>query len=180
MKITTQIEKGLLVSPESGQKLSINPANQSLSTEDGAEQYPYLKREETIVPVLLLDAKWAEQYSNSSERMVREYSQERVKETLFARIQNRDYRNKASISWFNSLFGPLDNETSLVLSVGGGPSRRHPSFTNVNIAPFPMSMLLQTRIHCLIRAGLSMPFIVRQSWSIYRIPRGQPRNCTGS
>jgi SAM-dependent methyltransferase len=140
MNVDAQIERGLLVSPRSGKRLFWNIENPSLRTEDGAERFPCVSHGQANVPVLLLDPKWAEQYSGSSEQMAREYSPEQQKEDFSTRIRaylSKDYRNRTSVHWFNALFGSLDYDASLVLSVGGGPKREHANFTNVNIGPFP-------------------------------------------
>ena len=140
MKITRQIQSGLLVSPKTRKSLELSHDPISLRTADGGETYPVIGEGERIVPILLIDATWAEEYSKSSPQMTREYAPENRKGGAVDSVKeylSRDFRSKAAMSRFHEIFDPLDNEKSLVLSIGGGPKREHPSFTNLNIGPFP-------------------------------------------
>jgi SAM-dependent methyltransferase len=140
MRITTQIEKGLFIGPRTGKSLSLNRQTNRFQTEDGAETYQCLIRKEQIVPILLIDEKWAETYSMSSERMTREYAPENRQSSVIGKIKayvGKDFRSRVVTSSLNEIFDPLTNDDSLVLSIGGGPKREHPSFTNLNVGPFP-------------------------------------------
>jgi SAM-dependent methyltransferase len=72
--------------------------------------------------------------------MIREYQPEQLAQarTLLGNIKAflvRDYRTKASVDDFNSLFDN-QSEDALCLSIGGGPTRPHPALVNLNIGPF--------------------------------------------
>ena len=140
VKINGQIEKGLLVSPRTGKRLELSREGISLRTADGAETYPVLGAGEHIVPILLVDTRWAEEYAKSSSQMTREYAQKDRRGSLVNKLKeylSRDFRSKTAMSMLTDIFDPLNNEESLALSVGGGPKREHSSFTNLNIGPFP-------------------------------------------
>ena len=140
MKIKTQIKSGLLVSPRTGKRLELNREGISLRTADGTETYAVVGEGEQIVPILLVDGQWAEEYAKSSSQMTREYAQKNRRGGLVNRLKeylSRDFRSKTAMSMLKEIFDPLNNEESLALSVGGGPKREHPSFTNLNIGPFP-------------------------------------------
>lgn len=94
------------------------------------------------VPILLLDAAKAEEYSRESDVMTRQYSRAAVQKkssSLIERMKavlSRDYRTKASLDAFDRVVtsAPAD---SLCLSIGGGPDRPDPKLVNLNIGPFP-------------------------------------------
>ena len=72
--------------------------------------------------------------------MSREYAPENRRDSAINKLKayvSRDFRSRAATSILKEIFDPLNNEESLALSVGGGPKREHPSFTNLNIGPFP-------------------------------------------
>lgn len=140
MRISTQIERGLFISPRTGKSLSLDRQTNRFQTEDGTETYRCLIHEGRTVPILLIDEKWAETYSSSSEHMTKEYAPENRQPGVVGKIKayvSKDFRSRIVMSLVNEIFDPLTNEDSLVLSIGGGPKREHPSFTNVNIGPFP-------------------------------------------
>ena len=66
MNIRKQIELGLLVCPKTKQRLSISHDNQWLENVDKTEHYSLLNG---AIPILLIDAKWAEKYANDSKVM---------------------------------------------------------------------------------------------------------------
>lgn len=136
--IEQQIEQGKLISPRTGFPLVLDREGKCLLTPDGGERYRIL---ENGVPLLILDENLAADYVNSSESMVREYRPESLsrQETLPARLKTflvRDYRTRASVDDFAAIFADQP-ESTLCLSIGGGPSRPHPSLLNLNIGPFP-------------------------------------------
>jgi SAM-dependent methyltransferase len=140
VKIIAQIEKGLLVSPRTGKKLALNREGTSLCTADGTETYPMIGEGEQVVPILLFDARWAEEYSKSSRQMTKEYAPENRRDSVVMRLKehvSKDFRSRVVIASFSETFDPLSIDEALVLSVGGGPKRVHPAFTNLNIGPFP-------------------------------------------
>ena len=136
MDIFRQIETGALVCPRIRQPLRWE-GNKSLVSQDGQHRYRMVKG---TVPVLLEDEDWAAQYAASSEQMSSEYTPRlshrlALKARLRAALA-REYRLPAAETAFRRLFdGQVDD--ALCLSVGGGPTRPHPSLTNLNIAPFP-------------------------------------------
>ncbi len=104
VKINGQIEKGLLVSPRTGKRLELSREGISLRTADGTETYPVLGAGEQIVPILLVDARWAEEYSKSSPQMTREYAQENRRDSVVNKLKaylSRDFRSKTAMSILN-------------------------------------------------------------------------------
>ncbi len=111
---------------------------------EGGESFPVIRNGDTVVPVLLLDPVWADRYAKSSERMSGEYGCEKrrfgsweIARHRFGTFLRKDYRNRKTYTYFSNMFDSLDTGQSLVLSIGGGPARQHPVFTNLNIGPFP-------------------------------------------
>ncbi len=148
MDIKKQIELGLLVCPKTKLRLSISDDNQWLENADKTARYKYL---DGIIPVLLIDPRWAEEYANDSEKMIKEYYINSKKgKSLLRRIKSKvtqDYRTESSKKGFRGLFYDLPSD-ALCLSVGGGPTRAHPRLTNVNIGPFP-NVDIVADAHCL-------------------------------
>src|ERR1700760_4611369 len=146
MNVSKQIELGFLVCPKTRQKLVITEDGEYLENTTRTERY---RLANGATPILLADERWADKYVNSSEQMNREYSlQER--DSLRTRMRHkliRDYRTKASREAFLSLFDGLP-DSSLCISVGGGPTREHGKLTNVNIGPFP-NVDVVADAHCL-------------------------------
>lgn len=133
--VRRQIETGLLVCPTSKQPLIIDDLNRLLKTVDGKTCYQFL---DGRIPVLLADPELAATYTESAKTMLEEYQPQKVAERggLYARMRTRDYRTKASIAAFNSVFSTLSDD-ALCLSIGGGPLRQDRRFVNLNIGPFP-------------------------------------------
>jgi SAM-dependent methyltransferase len=143
VNILRQIERGSIVSPRTLERLCFSADGRFLATE-GGESFPVIRNGDTVIPVLLLDPVWADRYVKSSEKMSREYSCETGRFGLreaarrrFGTFLRKDYRNRKIHLHFSRMFDPLDTGQSLVLSIGGGPARQHPVFTNLNIGPFP-------------------------------------------
>lgn len=138
MNITTQIERGILVCPQTRQQLRMSDDRQWLATTDNAKRYRLLHGK---IPVLLADPKWAGEYASSSTRMNEAYSTDGIarRNSLFHRLRRRltsDYRTESSKQALIGLFHGLPGD-ALCISVGGGPSRADPRLVNLNIAPFP-------------------------------------------
>jgi SAM-dependent methyltransferase len=156
MNVSQQIAAGILVSPRTRQKLHINAEGNWLENSDKTERYRFAAEN---VPILLLDDKWAEEYVGSSQNIAKEYSAEAMS-SLTARIRRtliRDYRTEASEKAFNSLTHNLTDST-VSISVGGGPQRVHEKLTNVNIGPFP-NVDVVADAHCLPYADNSVDSI---------------------
>jgi len=135
MDVALQIKSGALVCPKSKARLYLEGA--CLRSESG-ESYPM---HDARTPILVIDPEWADQYSRDSALMNGEYDSKAVatKPSLFKRIKSSPalaYRSESSRKAFDKVFGMLD-EGALCVSVGGGPLRVHPLFTNLNIGPFP-------------------------------------------
>jgi len=159
MEILKQIEKGLLVSPNTKQRLFISKDFHYLQDAEKTEQYQLLNGS---VPILLTDEKWAIEYASDSARMSSEYTLDALKsnESLAKRIKsklNQDYRTETSKKAFLQLFQGLEDD-ALCLSVGGGPVRFHSMLTNVNIGPFP-NVDIVADAHCLPYADESVDVI---------------------
>lgn len=138
INIIEQIRTGQLVCPKTKQRLSPSSDNSRLENAEGTLRYAFLRSE---VPILLMDPKWAEEYSAGSTKMNEEYDINAVnkKITIFARIRSvltQDYRTEQSKKAFLGIFEGLSDH-ALCLSIGGGPVRNHPKLTNLNIGPFP-------------------------------------------
>ena len=107
VKINRQIEKGLLVSPRTGKRLELSLEGISLRTADGTETYPVLGEGEHIVPILLVDTRWAEEYAKSSSQMTREYAQKNRRGSLVNKLKeylSRDFRSKTAMSMLNQIY----------------------------------------------------------------------------
>ena len=136
--IERQVEQGKLISPITGSSLVLDRDGGHLCTVDGGERYRILHGK---IPLLVVDEGLTERYVNSSPTMVDKYQPETLsgQETVLGRLKAstfRDCRTKESVDGFNALFTGLA-ESALCLSIGGGPTRPHPSLVNVNIGPFP-------------------------------------------
>jgi len=138
------LEKGALVCPATKQALAFDPDAQRLVTADGARSYALV---DSGVPILLEDPKGFDRDLSSSS-MTKTYgrmeaapsggSRRNLRERLRHKLDvsmAKDYRAEASIAAFDT---PLEGlvEDAIVLSVGGGPMRFRPCFTNLNMAPF--------------------------------------------
>ncbi len=138
LNVDAQIERGMLVCPETGQRLYPDAERRTLAAAAGARRYRLL---DGRVPVLLLDEAAASTYASSSDTMVQAYAPEHLanERRLLPRLKGmltRDYRTAASVAAFHAVFDPLP-DGALCISVGGGPSRPHPRLVNLNIGPFP-------------------------------------------
>lgn len=105
---------------------------------DAGDVYPMLGGR---TPVMMVDAAWAEKYSRESAQMNLEYNSAIVeaKQSFLQRLKSSPanaFRSDASRRAFDEVFGQLTDD-DLCVSVGGGPIRVHPLFTNLNIGPFP-------------------------------------------
>jgi len=136
--IERQVEAGKLISPKTGIPLLLDGKGECLLTADSSEHYRLLDRE---VPLLIIDEDLAADYVNSSRRMVSEYQPESLswQESFLGKVKAfllQDYRTQASEDDFRAIFAnqPAD---AFCLSIGGGPSRKHPCLVNLNIGPFP-------------------------------------------
>jgi SAM-dependent methyltransferase len=156
MDVARQIETGVLVCPKTKQKLRANAEENWLENSEKTERY---RLAGGSLPFLLLDDKWAEEYVKSSQNIAEEYSPEAISSPA-TRIKHaliRDHRTKASENAVNSLFHDLTDST-VSLSVGGGPHRVHEKVTNLNIGPFP-NVDVVADAHCLPYADNSVDSI---------------------
>jgi SAM-dependent methyltransferase len=92
------------------------------------------------VPLLLEDAGEGAEFASSSN-MEAEYSPQAVagRSGVLARVRHllfRDRRSENCRRAFQEVF-PEPGPKTVYLSVGGGPARPSPHFTNLNIGPFP-------------------------------------------
>jgi SAM-dependent methyltransferase len=133
--VDEQIRSGFLVCPKTKEKLTATDDGQWLENASRTARYRLVNGK---TPVLLADEQWAEEYSHGSEQMTREYSSSE-RQSLLLKLRHvliRDFRTKASVEAFNSLFRGLPND-ALCVSVGGGPIRENENLTNLNVGPFP-------------------------------------------
>jgi SAM-dependent methyltransferase len=159
MEVLQQIESGIIVTPRSKKRLLLSGDKSCLVTEDALESYPLYQGG---IPILLEDPSEADEYICSSENIKTEYSYEYLKKRSkkLARIKERllaGYRNEKSDAAFNAVFAS-QGETSVCLSVGGGPGRSHPQLTNLNIGPFP-NVDIVADAHCLPYANESVDVV---------------------
>lgn len=147
MNVNRQIELGILVSPKTKKPLKIL-AGDWLITEDGQEKYRLLDRQ---IPILLIDNQAVEKYIEDSPKMVREYAEKTNKQKKeiksYFLSYRRDYRNPQAKLARNKIF-ENQNDDSLSISIGGGPTRAHPKLINLNIGPFP-NVEIVADAHCL-------------------------------
>jgi SAM-dependent methyltransferase len=142
MSLEMQIESGVLVCPMTKEKLQIGDGNRMLASSRAGKSYKLLNGK---VPLLLIDEQWADQYVGDSERMVREYQSDKMfkQDTFIDKLRksvNELYAGGVKSDRANAAFSRLfesQEKDFLCLSIGGGPSRVHPSAVNVNIGPFP-------------------------------------------
>ena len=136
--IERQVEEGKLISPVTKIPLLLDGKGEYLLTADDRERYRVL---EGKVPLLIIDEDLAADYVSSSKRMVDEYQPESLsrQESFFSKVKAillQDYRTKASVDDFTAIFDSQPSN-ALCLSIGGGPTRKHPCLVNLNIGPFP-------------------------------------------
>jgi SAM-dependent methyltransferase len=153
MNVSQQIERGILVCPETKQKLQITAEGGWLENSEKTRRYRFSHGQ---VPLLLLDDKWAAEYVNDSPKMTEEYSQENINSfaTRIRHALTHVHRAKASERSFHALFDHLE-EDDICLSIGGGPTREHQKLLNVNIGPFP-NVDVVADAHCLPYADKSV------------------------
>ena len=138
MDIIAQIERGILICPQTRQPLYISSDRRWLATMDNTRRYRFLDGK---TPILLADQKWAEEYASSSKKMNEAYSPDGMakRNSLFHRLRcqlTSDYRTESSKQALVGLFRGLSAD-ALCISIGGGPTRADPRLFNLNIAPFP-------------------------------------------
>ncbi len=135
ISVGDQIEMGALVCPQTKARL----------TRDGefliSEANTKYHINSAGVPILLADEAQAELYVGGSSRMLSEYSDDAMKgwASVARRLKaalNKDYRTRASRDAFDKVVMSSSNG-DLCLSIGGGPTRRSPNLTNLNIGAFP-------------------------------------------
>ncbi|HOX28827.1 MAG TPA: class I SAM-dependent methyltransferase [bacterium] len=152
MNVKTQIERGILICPKTGKQLKPADGGSILATDDGGPRYGF---HSSGVPILLGDEEQAREYLDSSsdmKKIITRFVSEPAESSEHAgairggqradrkpgfvkRLKNNDFRSKKSIERFNVLVD--QPESAVCLSIGGGPNRPHPNFTNLNIGPFP-------------------------------------------
>ncbi len=124
--------------PVTRQRLNVSADGNRLETAGGARTYDY---KDGKVPILTVSPETGEQYiANVADEAVAGFrSNATVKKNIKERIKQRldkDYRSRASEKALERIIGRPDGE-EVRISIGGGPYRHHPSFTNVNISPLP-------------------------------------------
>jgi SAM-dependent methyltransferase len=133
LSVQEQIERGLLVCPSTLQPLIIQ--GESLHTADGRNCYPFTNG----IPLLFKDSRQQRGYLESDGgRMTREYravSPGHLRSALRA-LARHDHRSPQSRTAFLKALSGLSAD-ALCISIGGGPTRPHPSLVNLNIGPFP-------------------------------------------
>lgn len=132
-KVWRQVETGILVCPVTRQKLTRRSA-ESLQTERGEHSYRVLHG----LPMLIADEDVVNEYSRSSVQMNDEYTVEHLEkqEGWLYKLRAHDYRSESSIRARAAIFENTGKE-SVCVSIGGGPTRAHPSLLNLNIGSFP-------------------------------------------
>jgi uncharacterized protein YbaR (Trm112 family)/SAM-dependent methyltransferase len=137
MDIFEQVSRGIIVCPETKQKLSVDTENNMLTTHDRKYQYKLLQ---SNVPILLKDSTFTDNYIKKSS-MLSEYECFPLSEKSIGSIVRKklssDYRSTASVEAFNKLFtNSKHNGDAIILSIGGGPTRPYDRMINLNIGPF--------------------------------------------
>lgn len=138
LNIRKQVETGCLVCPKTKRRL-VYYADKQLQTDDGQHIYECLNG----VPILLDKEAIAKYLRNNSGSMRQEY-EKLIRPNLRTKISaffynlaliGGDYRTRESRLAFEQV---VVNRSSdhLCLSIGGGPTRKHPNLTNLNIGLF--------------------------------------------
>jgi uncharacterized protein YbaR (Trm112 family) len=133
LPIEEQIRRGLLVCPESRQKLVMD--GNSVRTADGRHSYPVHQG----VPVFLSSARREEFLLQHDQSMKDEYESDaffdprRFIDRVFALFG--DQRSRLSRGVWNEMLSRLSDD-QLCVSIGGGPTRVHGYFVNLNIEKF--------------------------------------------
>lgn len=133
LTVEEQVGRGLLVCPESGQRLVMEP--ECLRSADGRHSYPVHEG----VPIFLSSERREDLLRQHDQSMKREYESDalfdprRLIDTFFAAFG--DQRSRASQQVWSQLLSRLSDD-DLCVSIGGGPRRVHPFFVNLNIEKF--------------------------------------------
>jgi SAM-dependent methyltransferase len=131
------VENGKLACPESGEILQLDTNSNTLASITSGNIYQI---SEMDVPILLTSHMEYSGYVNASEKMNREYKPESTEKQdspsgKLKKLMSKDYRSRKSIQAFDQIFSDTQHKT--IIDIGGGPTRRHPDFINLNIGPFP-------------------------------------------
>lgn len=134
------LSRGALMCPVSGLPLRQAAGGGALETEDGAHRYPVNGQG---VPILVRDWQSFQDYATSNPSMTAEYGAFTAPPAA-ARFwhyhrwfSQDDRRTAASRRACAQVTALCDDPAKLVLSVGGGPTRVHPTIVNLNIDAFP-------------------------------------------
>lgn len=133
MHLYDQIQKGLLVSPKTKQVLAYTDDKNFLVSQDASEKFALVKG----VPFFIENENYRDgRFSNDA--MEKEYREAGSIENAFTKLKQFFYGDLYSAQ-SNIIKKSFDKftENDLVLSIGGGPVRDHPSMTNVNISNYP-------------------------------------------
>jgi len=125
MNIQTQIDLG---------KLRCVRTHATLTLQNGMLSHGYTHYQKTV-PVIFKDEKTSAELDAEGSEMAAEYA----KPNLYQRIRKvlyKDYNARAYDRIFAELIAKND-ASKVLLSIGGGPLRRAPHITNVNIGPYP-------------------------------------------
>lgn len=148
MDVFRQVEENRIICLKTGKGLAFNKEAKCLRTDDSKYEYPVIHDN---VPVLLDDVREVQKYLESSDamakiyqRMDHEYDTARkpsrlknfIKNNFWTRLKSNDHRSQASRDWAAGLVENYSDE-DVCLSIGGGPNRVAPHFTNVNISYYP-------------------------------------------
>jgi uncharacterized protein YbaR (Trm112 family) len=131
--IEEQARRGLLVCPETKQQLGF--VDGALETEDGRGKYPVVAG----VPIFLPEAQRNAMLAQHDASMHREYTGAgrrdlgSIVDSLFSVFG--DQRSRGSVRASQQFLSGL-RSGDLCVSVGGGPTRFHPMFLNLNIERF--------------------------------------------
>jgi SAM-dependent methyltransferase len=126
MDIKTQIAQG---------KLRCVRTQQTLALKDGKllPDYPLYRG---IVPAIFKDETVADSLDAEGSAMAEEYASpslyQRIRKALY-----KDYNAHIYDQRFTELITENDSAEKCFLSIGGGPLRRSPHITNMNIGPYP-------------------------------------------
>ncbi len=133
MHLDFQIQKGLLISPKSKQVLSYSDDKNFLVTQDHSEKFALVNG----VPFFIQNENFGDgRFSNDA--MEKEYREAGKLENIFTKLKQFFYGDLYSAQ-SNKIKKTFDKftEQDLVISIGGGPVRDHPTMTNVNISNYP-------------------------------------------
>lgn len=133
MDLNNQIERGIFISPKTKQPLVYSRDKDSLVTNNGSESFPIING----VPFFIDQAKGSDEKFHNQD-MEKEYREAGQLGIYFTKLKQFFYGDLYSVQ-SNKIKKTFDKYTTddLVLSIGGGPVRDHPSMTNVNISNYP-------------------------------------------